>query len=48
MKIKHGYRTTQSSGIEAMMLQGAITIFCVNMKRIQKLDKEKKEKSNKD
>ncbi len=41
MKIKHGYRTTQSSGIEAMKLQGAITIFCVNMKRIQQLLKEK-------
>lgn len=45
MKIKHGYRTTQSSGIEAMKLQGAITIFCVNMKRIQKLEKKEKGKN---
>lgn len=44
MKIKHGYRTTQSSGIEAMKLQGAITIFCVNMKRIQQLLREKSKK----
>lgn len=43
MKTKHGYRNTQSSGIEAMMLQGAITIFCVNMKRIQQLIKKKEE-----
>ncbi|WP_338233243.1 IS1182 family transposase [Companilactobacillus muriivasis] len=45
MKIKHGYRTSTSSGIEAMKLQGALTIFCANVKRIQQLEKEEKEKN---
>lgn len=41
MKNKHGYDQSWSSDITSMMLQGAMTLFCVNMKRIMKLINEK-------
>lgn len=41
MKNKHGYDQSWSNGISSMTLQGAVTIFCVNMKRIMKLIDEK-------
>lgn len=37
LKNRHGYGVAQSGGITNMNLQGAITIFTVNMKRIIKL-----------
>lgn len=41
MKNKHGYDKSWSDGITSMTLQGAMTIFCTNMKRISKLIYEK-------
>jgi len=41
MKNRHGYNQSWSNGISSMTLQGAVTIFCVNMKRIMKLIDEK-------
>lgn len=41
LKNKHGYNQSWSNGISAMTLQGAITLFCVNLKRITKLIDEK-------
>lgn len=37
LKIAHGYDQADSSGLECMELQGAVTLFAVNMKRIVKL-----------
>jgi len=41
LKIEHGYAKSWSKNFEAMTLQGALTLFCVNLKRIQKLTDEK-------
>ena len=40
LKHRHGYDVASSSGLISMEMQGAITIFAVNMKRIIKLMKE--------
>lgn len=40
----HGCAVTQSSGIRGMEIQGAATLFCVNIKRIIKLMEEKNKK----
>ena len=37
LKHRHGYDIASSSGLVGMELQGAITIFAVNLKRILKL-----------
>lgn len=37
IKTKHGYRISWSNDIEAMKLQGAMTLFYANMERIMKL-----------
>lgn len=37
LKNRHGYHVARSNGIENMRLQGAVSIFVVNMKRIIKL-----------
>jgi len=37
LKYAHGYKTAQSAGLYSMQLQGAMTIFAVNIKRILKL-----------
>lgn len=37
LKHRHGYDVASSSGLVGMELQGAVTIFAVNMKRILKL-----------
>ncbi|WP_274319531.1 transposase, partial [Paenibacillus qinlingensis] len=37
LKHGHGYDVATSSGLLAMQLQGAMTIFAVNLKRILKL-----------
>jgi len=37
LKHRHGYDTASSSGLVGMELQGAVTIFAVNLKRILKL-----------
>lgn len=37
LKIRHGYDIASSSGLIGMNMQGALTIFAVNMKRIIKL-----------
>lgn len=37
LKHRHGYDVSSSSGLFGMQLQGAVTIFAVNMKRIIKL-----------
>ncbi|MCA1040419.1 IS1182 family transposase [Bacillus infantis] len=42
LKHGHGYDTAISSGLFGMEIQGATTIFAVNLKRIIKLLKEKK------
>lgn len=34
LKHRHGYDVASSSGLLGMELQGAVTIFAVNMKRI--------------
>jgi transposase len=44
LKNRHGYDQAKSSGLFGMELQGAATIFTVNMKRIIKLMNEKKQK----
>lgn len=41
LKNQHGYNKTHSSGIEGMWIQGATTLFCVNLKRIIKQLNEK-------
>ncbi|KLI77032.1 MULTISPECIES: transposase [Lacticaseibacillus] len=42
LKTKHGYRQSWSNNIEAMTLQGAITLFYANMQRIMKLMEKSK------
>jgi len=37
LKQRHGYDIVSSSSLVCMELQGAITIFAVNLKRILKL-----------
>ena len=37
IKNPHGYRTAKSAGLFGMEIQGATTIFAVNLKRILKL-----------
>ena len=37
LKLRHGYDVAESSGLIGMELQGAMTIFTVNLKRILKL-----------
>ena len=37
LKNRHGYDVASSSGLICMEMQGATTIFAVNMKRIIKL-----------
>jgi len=44
LKHEHGYDHSWSHDIEAMTLQGAITLFCVNIKRIQMLFDQKKKR----
>lgn len=41
LKTKHGYGKSWAHDIQSMMLQGAMTIFCANLKRINKLIQEK-------
>lgn len=41
LKHRHGYDTASSSGLICMEMQGAMTIFAVNLKRIVKLINEK-------
>lgn len=41
LKHRHGYDVASSSGLLGMELQGAVTIFTVNMKRILRLMEEK-------
>jgi hypothetical protein len=41
LKHRHGYETASSSGLFGMEIQGATTIFAVNLKRIIKLLNEK-------
>ncbi len=41
LKRRHGYDIASSSGLIGMELQGAVTIFAVNLKRILKLMNEK-------
>lgn len=41
LKNRHGYGVATSSGLFSMQMQGAITIFAVNLKRIIKLLNEK-------
>ncbi|PEI88776.1 IS5/IS1182 family transposase [Bacillus pseudomycoides] len=42
LKHRHGYDMASSSGLIGMQMQGAVTIFAVNLKRIMTLMKEKK------
>ena len=42
IKNPHGYKTAKSAGLFGMEIQGATTIFAVNLKRILKLLNEKK------
>ena len=44
LKNQHGYNKSMSYGIENMKMQGALTIFAVNLKRIIKLLNEKYKK----
>ena len=37
LKHPHGYKTAKSAGLFGMEIQGATTIFAVNLKRIIKL-----------
>lgn len=39
LKHRHGYDVASSSGLIGMELQGALTIFAVNLKRIIRLSK---------
>ncbi len=41
LKMNHGYRTASASGLCGMEMQGAFTIFAVNLKRIVSLLEEK-------
>ena len=41
LKHRHGYGVASSSGLICMEMQGAMTIFAVNLKRIIKLMNEK-------
>ena len=41
LKQRHGYGVESSSGLIGMQMQGALTIFAVNLKRIVKLLNEK-------
>ncbi|MGY2610005.1 IS1182 family transposase [Bacillus pretiosus] len=41
LKHRHGYDVASSSGLIGMQMQGAMTIFAVNLKRIMTLIKEK-------
>ena len=41
LKHRHGYDVASSSGLIGMEMQGAMTIFAVNLKRIIKLISEK-------
>lgn len=41
LKNRHGYKQAKSSGLFGMQIQGATTIFAVNIKRIMKLIDEK-------
>ena len=41
LKHRHGYDIASSSGLISMEMQGAMTIFAVNLKRIIKLISEK-------
>lgn len=41
LKHRHGYDTAASSGLICMKMQGAMTIFAVNLKKIIKLMNEK-------
>ena len=41
LKNRHGYNVASSSGLIGMEMQGAMTIFAVNLKRVIKLIKEK-------
>ncbi|TLF41772.1 hypothetical protein FEI15_00765 [Lacticaseibacillus zeae] len=45
LKTKHGYQQSWSNNIEAMTLQGAITLFYANMQRIMKLMEKVRGKS---
>lgn len=44
LKQRHGYNHSWSNNIKSMTLQGAITLFCANIKRIDKLVSEKEVK----
>jgi len=44
LKNRHGYKVAKSSGLFGMDIQGATTLFVVNMKRIIKLKSENEEK----
>ncbi|EQB88681.1 transposase, partial [Clostridium sp. BL8] len=39
MKHRHGYDVASASGLIGMQMQGALTIFTVNLKRILSLSK---------
>lgn len=43
IKNRHGYDVSWSNNITGMMLQGAVTLFTTNIKRIMKLEDEKKQ-----
>ena len=43
LKNAHGYNRAESYGISALELQGAVTIFVVNLKRIMKMMQNKRE-----
>lgn len=45
LKNRHGYDVASSSGLVGMQLQGATTIFAVNIKRIIKLLNEKEDEN---
>lgn len=47
LKQRHGYKKTHSTGLFGMNVQGATTLFVVNMKRIIKLKHEKEVNSEK-
>jgi hypothetical protein len=42
LKNRHGYDEADSTGIQAMRIQGAVAIFSTNLKRIIKLNNEKR------
>lgn len=44
LKTAHGYDESNACGISGMTIQGATTLFLVNMKRIFKLEKQKRQK----